>query len=351
MADILIPRAHLPPVVYEDIVRNGKLVEWRAGARVASAMVQAIVNYRKAIAWKVGRASSPAQGAGGSTVPYRWYFYTGESPRGDDTVNFRVKILLAPANNTSATDPRCRVVCGAVTSGYVRHPDEVTGALRWNDIREFTVDLTLDANTAYECRIEAEDFCRIVGFSAYEYFVVSKLESGATYFVSRGNYRYREPILDGQHEDIHPNMHVLWKHNAAQLQCLMPDTISDQWQRTTASYANMIRQAASTTVGADTPGQRLQAQYHQPLHSDDVECFAAVYGTCASSAGGAVKLVDDNGTALVTLSSFSTSGEWKTGTFVLPGNVDLQKCDWQFQGGGGAQELTIESACAGEHVT
>ena len=341
MTVIIVPRPLLRNLSPDAQARNGLVVDWRLGRNVADRLNWVLAHARKCVFQKSCEPGNPPQSSASSLVPWRWKCRTGEISSTTGQAQFLAIGATAPDTGT-ATDAKWRMVInsgGDTASAYVGHP-LIVASPTMDDVIYLTTSINISADTEYDCRIEVENGCRVLSMMVYEIHppLVDTADAIAT--DSTLNFHGSE-ITDGQHTDMLDNGHKLWKHNGSHLFSLNPETENGFWTRTTATYANMLDQAASTTVAAGTPGMNAQVQYYNPYHSANVPCVFAAFATNAVAPGGDVRIADDNGT-IATLSSFGTGGEWKSTAINLDGTIDTHKVDIHIQGDG-VNELTVEA--------
>lgn len=344
-----VPDFYPGPIPWQDKARNGKVPDWLLPASVAYRYQFALQHQRKMVFCKTTSPGAAPQGQGTSQTPWRWLCRTGENTHDANTISLQAIATMLPADNASATDPRWRFFAGANNSSY-RHAPLVVGSPTFEDVMATQVSITgLAPNTEYECGVEIEDYCRLLSLCVYEVPASGCDLAHTAAVMDHRPYGFELPITDAQHKQIHEVPYLLWRHNAAHVANLVPDTEADFWTRTTNSFANLLDQSASTTPGANTPGISPQLRYHQPAHKDTLTCVFGAYARNANSAGGDVRLIDANGT-VATLSSFSTAGEWQSTSVELDGSNSITDLVVALQGDG-TNELTVEAISLYEYVT
>lgn len=317
---------------HTDRIRNGLSPDWRMASAVARRLNFANARMRKLVFCKSTYPGAAPQGSDGQLVPWRWRFLTGPKHDNDDAdLTMRVWMSLLPADTASILDPRARVATTAGNTDYRRYPLSDTSPSFGQLVYTF-VDLTgLAAETTIDCALEIEDNARVMSLSAYiiagDYVDTA---STATVVDSR-LYAHEAEVTDAQHSQLVTDVgHRLWRMGGSHLFNLVPETETDIWTRTSSTFANVLESGASTTVSSSTPGFNLGVDYHNPMHSNTFRCTFAAYGRNTTSSGGQVRLADATNGTLATLSSFNTTGEWKS-TAV---NIDATdpKVDVQFAG-------------------
>lgn len=345
-----VSKIYRDPMVWQNHIRNGLEPDWRSPLGVVQRAHFALCHCRKCVFMKTTRPGNTPQGQGGTVVPWRWYFRTGEDIASGSSIRLRAQCLMLPADNASATDPYCQIDLnsGGITSTIGRYPLVDTSPDYGSLQRVQLLATGLAPDTAYQARLDVVDFARVVSMTVHEE-VLAQVNTTGTYVSDPRVYAVDNPVTDASHQEYLQDLHTLWKHNGTHLLSLVPNDSNSFWTRTTNSYANLLDTSASTTVSSSTPGFNLAAQYMDAFHSTSIPCVFAVYASNSVSAGGDVRLSDSSG-ALVTLSSFSTAGEWKTGGFNLTGGGD-HKVDVHFQADASSHTLTVHSVCAYVYVT
>ena len=341
MAIIPISRGYPTTMAWQDRARNGKCPDWRLVSTAAWRSMYALTHCRKLVFCKTTPCGSAPAGVSGSATQWRWYFRTGESNASGNSIRLRCEAQILPTAGHPG-DQRWRVVAGALNSDYRRMP-AIVATQTADDIRSSSVILEgLAPNTAYACALEVEDYMRVIALTVWEE-VPMDADSAATYV--SGQYQTIGnglDVTDAQHTEFALDPFTVWKHNGAHYFSIVPDTHETPWTTSSTSYVNMLDATASTTVSSSTPGVNVAAQYHNPVHTDNVAAVFAVYG--ASSANTGDVILKNSGGTLGTLSNFSSAGEWKSVAVNLDGSAAQDKVDIQIKDTGGAT-LTVYSAC------
>ena len=322
-------------IPFEDKARNGKVPDWMQPSACAYRYQFALQHQRKMVFCKTTAPGAAPQSDLTQQIPWRWKCRTGENTHNANTVRFSAVATMLPSSNSSSTDPKWRLFAGANNSLY-RHAPTIVSSPTLSDLITTQVSISgLTPNTEYDCGVEIEDGCRLMSLMVYEIAARGIDTAHTTAVIDHTPYGFEREITDAQHKQLHEVPYLLYRHNAAHIANIVPETEAGFWTRSLGTYANLLDQSASTTVSTHTPGINPQVRYWNPAHTDDVTCEFAVYGSNASSAGGFIKLVDANGDVSGSeLSSFSTGGEWQQATIALDGSNSLHKLDVQFRGDG-----------------
>lgn len=328
---LIVTRAYPRPYEPTRRVRNGLLPSHITASNLALAAHHVLVHDRKI----VFQAALPIAATATNDVTWRFCFRTGEASTTAGSLKLRAVALAAPpcAWELEVTDGST-----TTTSDTKQHIADITPTT-WDDCaHQMVAEIDVDPDTVYYGTINrvlsgaftSRPPISVVVYEVHPPFV----DTTDAIAVDSRSFFTKGPIYDAHHQTLANAVHDLWKHNGAQLLAVSRglDDGSGDWRRTTASYANLLDQTASTTVSASTPGFNLNTTYLNPYHTTDISAVLAVWARNPTAPGGDVKLVDASGT-LGTLSGFSTAGEWKTANITLTGGA-RHKVDIQLQGDG-----------------
>ncbi len=267
---------------------------------------------------------------------------TGARPRwraamrtGDFVQDLECLVLVAPQNvaGPAGSDPYVRLAVtevGGATITVDQHwgANETALTNTPDELRPFLLRARgPTANTEYTIVISDMEGSRLFAGVAYETPKFGTTENG----YARRNYVVTQPIFDADRLELNKIATDLWMRNAFPAIGWSSDTDATAPTRVTSSYVNLI-DTGVTTPAASTPGWTLDLRYRNRRTQTTVPCKLWVYAQNTTASGGDVRLLDSGGSALATLSSFSTVGEWKSTTVNLPATE--AKYDAQFRGDG-----------------
>jgi len=345
------PRFRIPaPIATQQLVRNGLQVHSATGRGVVDGLNHAYAKQRKLFFCKSVDFTSIPQGLAAANTVWSTYFKTGAAPASSPVLNLVFDMLLMPANNSAAVEPRCywavnEVGVGSTNSDELIYGAIETGALTPDHLTRGLIFHAVSPQTEYDVELVVTDYLRPVGCAIYEdpFGAFDDTETYATPLIGGAG----EIVTDQQHVDMLTNAHGMFKDNGATLfaWCTDQDPDTGGAAPTRTGTAVNAFDSAVSTWGANSRGFKVQGQYHNPFHTDDVECVFAVRASDTVNGKGDVSLVSTNGT-LATISGFTNAagGEWKTTTFVLDGSTNTDKLDIHIASSTGTVKLYAASA-------
>ena len=285
--------------------------------------------YRRKTFLRWGDLDSPPDGLSGDVTRFRWRCHTGYG-----ATHIGLVLGLGLDNKASGASPAVQLEItpvgggaattvtstgGASTTGTDDYPSQIL----WR--RE---KLAVLPNTTYECRLITKDYGRIVSVCAYE-IASPFVDPRKDYYVGE-QPGVEAPVTDSLRERILVGLSSLWRRNGSHLYSWPGDPSGTQPTFATSTWTNIID--GSTTSSSSTPGFALGdadevTLLAQPRRSkgDALDVVLAAHGSMASGSGGEVRLIDNNGTAWMTLTGIGTTSQWyaTTGTISLDGITKL----------------------------
>jgi len=285
--------------------------------------------YRRKTFLRWGDLDSPPEGLTGDVTRFRWRCHTGYGATHiglvlglgiDDKATGSspaVQLEITPVGGGAATSVTS--TGGASTTGTDDYPSQIL----WR--RE---KLAVLPNTTYECRLFTQDYGRIVSVCAYE-IASPFVDPRKDYYIGE-QPGVEAPVTDTLRERILVGLSSMWRRNGSHLYSWPGDPSGTQPTFATSTWTNIID--GSTTSSSSTPGFALGdadevTLLAQPRRSkaDALDVVLAAHGSVASGSGGEVRLLDNNGTAWMTLTGIGTTAQWyaATGTISLDGITKL----------------------------
>ena len=285
--------------------------------------------YRRKTFLRWGDLDSPPDGLTGDVTRFRWRCHTGYG-----ATHIGLVLGLGLDNKASGASPAVQLEItpvgggaattvtstgGASTTGTDDYPSQIL----WR--RE---KIAVVPNTTYECRLITKDYGRIVSVCAYE-IASPFVDPRKDYYVGE-QPGVEAPVTDTLRERILVGLSSMWRRNGSHLYSWPGDPSGTQPTFATSTWTNIID--GSTTSSSSTPGFALGdadevTLLAQPRRSkgDALDVVLAAHGSMASGSGGEVRLVDNNGTAWMTLTGIGTTAQWyaTTGTISLDGITKL----------------------------
>lgn len=306
---ITIPLVIGPAIQPQSYSRNGQVAPVNAMTALARATNQTMRWRGKELFTSPGTTDSVAASAGaGPTTIWRSYIHTGPFV---DTLRFIVE-LQRPSSGSTGT-PSCTVAVtttggAAVDSETVYHGYGTAGTVdTWS---EFTGTLAVSADTDYLLVFTVSNNARLANGLVYE---ETLLPTAANGYIDDGMTN-TSPIFDATRAAIQSALYKLGRRGCA----VVMDWYGAR-ANGTATDTNIF-DGSSTAVSASTPGVTLDMRYKARLKdaAAGVPCEFRVFGSVDAGTAGDVKIKDSGGTALATVSSFTTTPSWKTASLVLP---------------------------------
>lgn len=284
--------------------------------------------YRRKTFLRWGDLDSPPDGLSGDVTRFRWRCHTGYG-----ATHIGLVLGLGLDNKASGASPAVQLeitpVGGAATTvtstggASTTGTDDYPSQILWR--RE---KLAVSPNTTYECRLITKDYGRIVSVCAYE-IASPFVDPRKDYYVGE-QPGVEAPVTDTLRERILVGLSSMWRRNGSHLYSWPGDPSGTQPTFATSTWTNIID--GSTTSSSSTPGFALGdadevTLLSQPRRSkaDALDVVLAAHGSVATGSGGEVRLLDNNGTAWMTLTGIGTTSQWyaTTGTISLDGITKL----------------------------
>ena len=135
----------------------------------------------------------------------------------------------------------------------------------------------------------------------------------------------------------------MWRHNAGPVMQFVgyDDSYDSRFLSLgiQTTYTNLFDKS-STTVTANTPGYKINLQYHNSVNQSGVPVCLAIYAT-GTGAGAAFRATDGTNSLEIT---GITSLDWYRVTGTMPA-TENQKWDFQGKTAAGEDSLHVYSAC------
>lgn len=328
MTVITLPSGLRVPIRARHNVRNGEQPKASLQHKIAARYNNVYGWHRKLFGAKGLELDSLPAGQAGSLTTWRNFVRTGRGTTtgGVSDLFLRFDMILAPGDNALASDPRCNWDVGGTNTDVLHYSRIETGSLTPDMLFPASIRYRVDADTEYELALEVGDYLRPVSCAIYEEHG-KVVDDAGTSLTPRVNPD--QEITDDQHVDLLANGHDLWKNNAAPLLWWSvdsdPDNGGDAPVITSATNINVF-DSTKSAWGGNNRGWKTQAQYRNPLHTDDLVCVLAICAKHSAGADGTFDLHNSAG-SLGTITSFGTSPEWKTTTVSLNGANNIDKVD------------------------
>ena len=321
--------------------RNGMIVSANYYNAIARAQNHVMAYRRKWLGGLCQRNNALATTVSGAVTQWRQYFRTGHGVK-----EIYVRLLLAPADNASASTPA--VTVGLYTpamvavSSFTRNIGIVDATI--TDVPDNYIDtsgsLTVSDDTAYCLTYVTTDYGRLISATAWELadIPVDDTVDGAV----DPRYSLHDPILDdkplamatGQNELLKSNRRHLISWSSYGTSAIVNNT--NTWEN--------ILDGTSTTVTAATPGWYVNTPYDNTLSRTGVPMVFAVWAS-ATLNGGEVKITD--GTNSLTTGTVTAAG-WYVVAGTLPAAAST-KYDVHARGDAGGGAITVSAVALLEY--
>lgn len=264
-------------------------------------------------------------GASGTTRPWNFPFRSGV---GVSAIDFAM--VIVPADNGSATDPRIRVrlhdVSGASSTytQYFRHRDLVaTSPFSWSRAHLVRGSIAVPAEeTFYVISPELEDYASINSFLAFERAgtILDDTDNGVC---DPTAFEDGRQVLDADVQNVIAAQYDQWRANGRHwLQAI--ESLNDV---TSTSYVN-LKDGTTTSVTSATHGFSLWTQYHDSRSSTTVPAEMGIMVNRTAGAGTLAVRLYDGSNALFEVTGIGNT-EFQVFTVDFTANNGTTKYDLQ----------------------
>lgn len=288
--------------------RNGMTAPAVADDELANAINQCAYLCGKELYTSGGDIANVPGSQPTTTTLYRGRFHTG--PFCD-----RIRVYLTLARPDHGTTGTPRVTFDLQNTSGVSQGTLVAylgfgSDLGTNTWATYTGELDVATMTDYQLVVTADDNGRCADVLVHEVTLAPDTANG---YVPRTAGR----ILDTVRGAARLAAYNLYRRGGA-----VVASWSGNRSNATTTDTNII-DGSSTTVTGATPGLTLDMHYKARLRdaSTGVNCKLYVYGSLSAGTGGSVKVKNSAGTALATLTGFTTTPAWQSTTLVLPATL------------------------------
>lgn len=336
-------------------IRNGVVPPAIALRRIAD-LANGITAKRKKIPFCRWINQAAAYNSNASADTWRFRFHT--SP---NTTQVRVRMILAPVEDTEANAPDPRIYWTTTVEGgastaqaTIRHTDRVVAGYTVipNDWRVVTQSWSLTANTTYQATLTQVDKLRVLGCTAWE-VPNTTLDTATDTVIDGLSIMPNDAIHDADVAAVWSNVLTIWKRQRSHL---FSWTRPSNTAITTAStsYVNVLDTGttawATTSEGFYTYPQ-VHASHDGYTSGTNRETTAISFAAYISVTGGATvtaALIDQNagvGAPIATVTSTSATAAWQTttATWSAPSNA-VMKLDVVFKSSDAAQTASCFAA-------
>lgn len=305
-----------PGILHEErFAMNGDGPEGVAFRRIANGINTTSARLRKVELAAIEFFNSVPSGGAGTADWWRAFMRTGEDCAG--IVHY---VGLAKSDYASADNPRVTIANVNIGSGATLSTTSIPYASRTttSDVNPEDVHHVASVVTGVASDTEYGFLMSRISGGRPVYWAIGELGSGigddtGDSIVNPAPYLDGGPIYYQDIREVHQKLTTIKKHNAVHLFNWSWDGTSSM-SRTANTYGPAITTVGASPPNAATFGWSVDLTGHGTLLKNVPITF---YGRARTSSGTTnnIRLVDQAGNAIVTLSGFTTgTAQWKTGT-------------------------------------
>lgn len=325
MTTLNVPYLISPAIQVNRWIRNGLIPDAQLQSGLANVGNQ-IARWRtkEVFRWHGAMGFDPsgvdALVTSGSTRD-RWLFAFHSGPFAKEVA---VRFLMCMQSTTDPNDDSARLriltTGGSTVGDGVFHYGSGHGSPNLpSNYATGNASVAVSPDTDYTAIISDVNAARIVAATVYE----RSLDPDTTNGYITGNYAAQMPIYDTDRSEPMALARSMWTRGGAHLMNWSADVQASPATNNLLTYKNVI-DGISTGSDSTTPGFTIDLTYCNRLSqaTSGVPVVLKAYGTWGGTGtGGTLRFRNSSGVSH-DLTGFTTSGNWVTATFSLPGTID-----------------------------
>lgn len=342
-------RAAVPPIEWRKFCINGYPVSAQFQNLLNESTNQAVLHRTRQLFWVPVKPDYISSSGTATRTRWRFAFRTSTYAHA-----IRAVVALQPPSGsdynknsygklTIYSDATETTIVGTAYFYYGNAGSGSAVTAGWKYTRTIGQYITgLSANTEYYAKFTDEDGACMMTACVTE---LNSIASAGGHLPQTINHD--SEVLALYRQQVATIQKQIWKNGGGTLLTWSDDALGSFNVVSTASGATVnIFNRTSTTVSASTPGFYLDGRYLTRRSQTTIPCTMKAYGGLTGAPlGSALYLKDSSGSTVASITSFTTTAQWKSATFNLPaafGKYDLHFSVTPF-GGGDALSLKAVS--------